>query len=434
MHGRNLVSEDAGNNADILTVQCAAVSEMIRLIAILPEHCLRNIQILPHNVVRAISKTAPSLHYLYLRSLAKCIEVTQIDDSVELSEEDIELVRCYFLTLSKGHHLYEPLTSVFENVDSFLEDGYIISFNMSKAVSLRLSLSLQDAERQTIEVATQLEAISRGTSSSEFAKRWPKYGSKHYRQIQKTLGCDESIEVSAMESAANALLHMLSTMEMSDFDNITIIPSKLISKLSAICPSLLPDLLEPLIACLSIKEIDIDSVQSMTGSDKGLSFLFWHSIASVLHSYEPVFHVRQYAEALSARYTLQFSVDVPESAELNEKVEQLLSKSTVVTKQYRAVKAGIGHDMFLKWWPNAGISRFRELRTYSGVKLDSGHVTSAKAEFGVYDYYCDVLNDVKESSCVDEEDAMIKAWLLTKNRFGEIMPLVSFILAQQTND
>ncbi|MGI2023811.1 hypothetical protein [Shewanella glacialipiscicola] len=430
MHGRDLVSNDAEICADMLAAQCAAVSEMIRLIAILPDHCLRNIQILPHNVVRAITKTAPSLHYLYLRTLAKCIEVTQIDDSVELGEEDLELVRCYFLTLSKMKHTYEPLASTFDDVDSLLEDGYVLTFNLNKAFSLHLNLSFADAERQTVEVATQLDAISKGTSVGEFVKRWPRYSPSHYRKIAKTIGCDSSVEQVAMEEATKSILQMLSIMNPSDLANVTIIPSLLAEKLVSICPNYFTELIDPLMSCLSVKEYD--DQHSMSATDKGLSFVFWHTIASHLHNYEPLFHVRHYAESLSTRYSLHFSLNTVECERLNRKVDQLQDQSFTLTKQYNAVNAGIGHDLFFKWWPDAEILRFRELRAFSGVKLDSGHTLSAKVEYGIYGYYCQVLDQVKQNDDCDDENAMIKAWQLTQNKFGEIMPLASFIVAQQS--
>lgn len=408
-----------------LAAKCAAVKEIVRLISMMPESCLRNVELIPFNVVKAIKKSSPATHFLFVRTLARCIDISQVED-VDLGEEDTELSRVFLLALVKELNRFESNEKIFVDALSLMGDGYVMSYNVGTAASLHLTKALVDAQQQTIEAATQLEVIRSGASLSEFLSRWPKYGNLHYKNMKTCISHPSELEVEAVRESTAVLLNSL--LKFNDIENVSIFPSSFKKLLPTMSKQSSKGFVDILAESVSFKEGGYDN-----SFDGGLNYLFWYSICAFFHSFEPVCHIAQNAADLSSKYIFEFDF----TPSLMNKMVGYEKSSKSLHQQFRAVNAGIGHELFFKTWPSTTVHIYRQMRDsakiWSSQELRGQLSLSAKEEFAIYDYFCAILDDNRSRYAQEQDgmDLMLDAWYKTKERFDEIMPFGCFVNAQR---
>lgn len=163
------------------TAKCKAAEALILMMSSMSERQLEKVQIFPNRLIKQIPEIPSELIGLISRRLARSIVIDK--SNAVMNAIDCELNTQFMHHYAINLFSFEPMAKARSACNWYLENQFIIAFDVELAKKQRLFQGIQDAVEQGKETYLQIHSVKAGFTVEELHQYFPRHVRGRFKEL-----------------------------------------------------------------------------------------------------------------------------------------------------------------------------------------------------------------------------------------------------------
>ena len=160
---------------------CKAAEALISQLVQMDERQMRKVNLLPQKIIRKLINIPLELVPLVSRRLARSFTIDK--SNAQTTCVDCEINSVFFHYYSLNLFKYEKMSHAKKAYDWYLDNNFILKFDIALAKEQRLVAGIDDAIKQGNETLLQLQSVKAGFTVNELHSFFPRHVKTRFKEL-----------------------------------------------------------------------------------------------------------------------------------------------------------------------------------------------------------------------------------------------------------